>query len=76
MCHVCISEPGSGPFYMDHPPAVYTVCGSDLGTDRCEQLMCAGSPHFAGYHTSLAITEDGASPVRMPTHINVKLTYT
>lgn len=62
---------------MDHPPAVYTVCRSDLGADRGEQLVCAGSPHSAGYHTGLAITEDGTLPVgKCHTHVDVKHIYT
>lgn len=48
---------------MDHPLAVYTMCGSDLGADRGEQLLCAGSPDSTGHHSGLAVAEDGAAPV-------------
>lgn len=60
---------------MDHPPTMHTVCGSDLGIDRGEQLVCTGSSHFAGYHTGLAVTEDGALPVRKCYHTHINIMY-
>lgn len=71
---VCVFVPElrSGPLCMDHPTAVYTVRGSDLGADRGERLLRAGSSDFAGHHPSLALTEDGTTPVRKLYH---KYTY-
>lgn len=56
-------EFGLGALHMDHPPAVYTLCGSDLGADRGERLLCAGGSDSAGHHSSLALAEDGTAQV-------------
>lgn len=61
-------ELGSGPLCMDHPPAVYTMCGSDLGAHRGERLLCTGGPDSAGHDSGLALTEDGTSPVGTHCH--------
>lgn len=64
-CVPCIFPPelGSGPLYLDHPLAMYTVCGSDLGADWGERLLCAGCADSTGHHSGLALTEDGTTPV-------------
>lgn len=64
-CVPCIFPPelGSGPLYMDHPLAMYTVCGSDLGADWGEWLLCTGCVDSTGHHPGLALTEDGTTPV-------------
>lgn len=65
VCLVClfIPELGFGPLCLDHPSAVYTMCGSALGAYRCEQLLRTGDPDSAGHHSGLALTEDGTTPV-------------
>lgn len=68
-----IPELGSGPLCMDHPPAVYTVCGSDLGADRGEWLLRAGSTDSAGHHPGLALPEDGAAPVGKHNHTSTHI---
>lgn len=56
-------EFGLGALHMDHPLAVYTLRGSDVGADRGERLLRAGGSDSAGHHSSLAHTEDGTTQV-------------
>lgn len=65
-----IPEFRSGPLCMDHSPAVYTVCGSDMGADRGEWLLCVGCSDSAGYHPGVAHAEDGTTSVRKLPHIH------
>lgn len=70
---LCILELGSGPLCLDHPPAVYTMCGSALGANRRERLLRAGSPDSAGYHSGLALTEDGTAQVGKHYHTSAHI---
>lgn len=66
LCHlhvVCVPESGSGPFHLDHPSAVHSVHGSDLGADPGQQFLCSGSSHSGRHRPGLALHEDGTSPV-------------
>ncbi len=70
LCVLCMftTEFGSGPFRVDHSPAVHPVYGSSVGADRCEQLLHAGSSDSAGNRPGLAHTEDGTTSVGKHIH--------